>query len=149
MRLSFSQLKMIFRTLPVCWLTLSFFGYAMMSFIQSPRSFKLVALIASLVWPLTGLLAETRAVIVLACLLGLWIWNLLFCLITIPKNAEITFWVGGWALVVIWGLIQAGSALSKSFIQPHVFLILATTSWLGLQFGWLVAQIVMLLQLIV
>lgn len=151
MELFLSQLKAKFKTLPWFWLTISSFGYAAMSFIQTPHSFKLGVLIAALAWPLAGgMLAGQRiGRVMLASVLCPWVALMFFCLLTgFPKNAVIIVLVGGWALAVIFALIQAGNKLVKSLDWFDAFLILAVSSWFGLGLGWLAKLGVMLIQII-
>ncbi|MDZ8064865.1 MAG: serine/threonine-protein kinase [Nostoc sp. DedQUE08] len=52
---------------------------------------------------------------------------------------EVIFWVVAW--VVVWVVAEAGDELRKSFSKVHTFLILASTSSLGLGLGWLAHKI--------
>ncbi len=151
MELFLSQLKTNVRILPWFWLTISSFGYAVMSFIQAPHSFKIGALIAALAWPLAGGMIAGQRIrrVLLASVLCPWVALMFFCWLTaFPENAVIIVLVGGWALAVIFALIQAGNKLVKSLYWFDVFLILAVSSWLGLILGWLAKLGVMLIQLI-
>lgn len=146
-----SQLKAKFRTLPWFWLSISSFGYAAMSFIQTPHSFKLGILIAALAWPLAGGMIAGHRIrrVMLASVLCPWVALMFFCLVTaFPKNAVIVILAGGWALAVIFALIQAGNKLVKSLDWFDTFLILVVSAWLGLGLGLLAKLGVMLIQII-
>ncbi|MCC5598413.1 serine/threonine protein kinase [Nostoc favosum] len=66
-------------------------------------------------------------------------WAVAWAVTWIWACAWVGAWAGAWVLAgaVAWAIAIAGNELRKSFSKVHTFLILASTSSLGLGLGWL------------